>query len=93
MAQVNYAADVEQIDRMIQEIAAERPEGDVRLRLQPTILRGGDYRAWQGVSWTLTCQDAEEAIAVRDALKEFFQAVARTGAGVVEGALRTVGTY
>lgn len=80
-----YSADTD--DRVIEEAGRESPEGEIRIRVQPAVYRGGNYMAWQGVSWTLECANGAEAIGVRDALKEFFGAVQRVGPGPVRKAL------
>lgn len=81
--EITYAADTEQIDVAVREIAAEQVDGTVRLRVQPTIRKGGNYVSWTGVSWLVTCADADEAIAVREALRAFFAAVQELGPDVV----------
>jgi hypothetical protein len=82
---VNYSVDVEQIDQMVKDIAAEREKGDVAIRLQPTILHKGNYVAWQGVSWRLTAKDPAEAFALRDLLQVVLQQVQTIGVdGVLE---------
>lgn len=84
---VNYSVDVEQIDQMVKDIAAEREKGDVAIRLQPTILHKGNYVAWQGVSWRLTAKDPAEAFALRDLLQVVLQLVQIHG---VDGVLALV---
>lgn len=81
--EISYAADTEQIDAAIREMAAEQVDGIVRLRVQPTVRRSGNYVSWPGVSWLVTCQDADEAIAVREALRAFFVAVGQRGPAAV----------
>lgn len=91
--EISYSADVPDLDRPAVEAKAERPDRPIRLRVQPTLLRVkagatlGNHRSWPGVSWTLECQTAEEAIAVRRALQAFFAALAQHGPAVVERAL------
>ena len=90
---VTYSANARDLDRPAFEAHAERPNRPIRLRLQPTLLRVkagqtlGNHRSWSGVSWTLECQTAEEAIAVRLALEAFFAALGVHGAAAVEAAL------
>jgi len=90
---VTYSADAVDLDRPAYEAQAERPDRAIRLRLQPTLLRVkagqtlGNHRSWSGVSWTLECQTAEEAIAVRLALEAFFGALGVHGADAVRTAL------
>lgn len=91
---ITYSADVLDLDAPAYEAAAERPDKPLRLRVQPTLLRqragdasGGNHQAWPGVSWTVECRDAEEAIAVRDALRAFFGALGAYGPAAVQKAL------
>jgi hypothetical protein len=89
---IDYSAEVLDLDQFALEAQQERPERPVRLRVQPTLLRqpegdAANHRAWPGVSWTLECQDAAEAIAVRKALEVFFTAIAQHGPRAVEKAL------
>jgi hypothetical protein len=91
--EISYSADVNDLDRPAYDAQAERPDLPIRLRVQPTLLRvkpgkvGGNHKAWAGVSWTLECKDAEEAIAIRDALKSFFLALSRVGPAIVQQGL------
>lgn len=91
--EISYSADVIDLDRPAYEAQAERPDVPIRLRVQPTLLRtapgkaGGNHKSWPGVSWTLECKDAEEAIAIRDALRSFFLALSKVGPKVVETGL------
>jgi hypothetical protein len=90
---VIYSADAQDLDRVVWEAQAERPDRPIRVRLQPTLLRVkagqtlGNHRSWPGVSWMLECQTAEEAIAVRLAMEVFFGALARLGAEAVAATL------
>ena len=91
--EVTYSADAIDIDKPAFEAQQERPDRPLRLRIQPTLLRVtqgetvGNHRSWTGVSWTLECRTAEEAIGVRVALEAFFAAVAHHGTAAVEKAL------
>ena len=84
---VNYSADVEHLDASVVEAAAERPGKPIRVRIQPTLFRlregettgSGHYRAWADVSWILECADVEETVQVRDALRTFFDCLAKDG--------------
>jgi hypothetical protein len=94
--EISYSADVPELDQFAIEAEQERPERPLRLRVQPTLLRqssgeAGNHRGWPGVSWTLECQDAAEAIGVRKALEAFFTAIAQHGPGAVEKALTPPG--
>jgi hypothetical protein len=90
---VSYSATATDIDKPAYDAQAERPDRPLRIRLQPTLLRlkkgetVGNHHSWSGVSWTLECRNAEEAIAVRRALEAFFGVIARHGAEQVEKAL------
>lgn len=77
--EVLYSADTPDIDRPAHDAAAERGEKSVRLRLQPNLLRGRNYIVWPGVSWVVECKDADDAIAVREALREFFALLKQCG--------------
>jgi hypothetical protein len=95
---VTYSADIGDLDQAVQDAQAERPGKPIKIRLQPTIFRlrgaeatGGDHQAWKGVSWTLECQTAQEAIGLRETLRAFFTAVGAVGAGPVRHLLVTAG--
>ena len=66
--EITYSADAVDLDRPAYDAQAERPDRPIRLRVQPTLLRVrqgetvGNHRSWTGVSWTLECATAEEAI-------------------------------
>jgi hypothetical protein len=82
-----YSADVDHIDEPIEEAAAERTQvgESIRIRVQPSIYRRvlGQHRMWAGVSWTIDCATVEEAVALREALRVFFEALARDGPELV----------
>lgn len=85
-----YSADVDDIDQPILDADSQRkPEETLRIRLQPTILNRikGQHRMWPGVSWTIDCQTAQEAISLRKALRAFFDAAGRVGPDVATLAL------
>jgi hypothetical protein len=87
---VNYSAAINpDLDQPVYEAQAERPGKPIRIRLQPTIYRirdtGGQQQAWTGVSWILECRTAEEAVALKEALRVFFDAVAASGPAAVGG--------
>lgn len=80
--EMSYSADVDHIDEPIEAAAAERREGEpLRIRLQPSIFRRGvgQHRMWPGVSWTVDCKDVAEAVALREGLRAFFEAMVREG--------------
>jgi hypothetical protein len=81
--EMSYSADVDSIDEPVQAAAAERtkPEETIRIRIQPSIFRRplGQHRMWPGVSWTLDCRTVDEAIALREAMRIFFEETARVG--------------
>ena len=91
---INYSGDAGDLDRSAYAAAAERPGRPVRIRIQPSLFRardastpGNNYVGWRGVSWTLECPTAEDAIQVRKAMQAFFAAVRLHGARAVEKAL------
>ncbi len=94
--EINYSAETQDIDKPAFEAQAERPDKPLRIRVQPTLLRikpgseTGSHQAWPGVSWTLECKDAEEAIAVREGLRLFFSVVATFGPIAVQQDLTTL---
>lgn len=91
--EVTYSADAVDLDAPAYEAQTERPDRPIRLRVQPTLLRVkpgetvGNHQAWPGVSWTLECQGAEEAIAIREALRVFFATIADRGSAEVRNLL------
>ena len=91
--EISYSADTPDVDKPAFDAQAERPSRPIRMRVQPTLLRVnpgesvGNHRSWSGVSWTLECRTAEEAIGVRDALQAFFAAISVHGAEAVRKAL------
>lgn len=85
--EITYSAETVDLDAPAHLAAADRPGKPVRLRVQPTLLRGENYQAWAGVSWTADCPTAADAIAVRDALRAFFLALEHYGAEAVQKAL------
>lgn len=90
---VSYSAGWRDVDQPAHDAAAERPNRPVRLRIQPTLLRAsagkpmGNHKSWQGVSWSIECRSAQEAIEVRKAMQAFFTAIGVHGAPAVEKAL------
>ena len=93
MVNVAYSADLDHIDEPLYEAAGERPGQPVRIRLQPSVFRKlpgeqSQHRAWAGVSWTLDCRDVQEAIALREALRVFFEKVGQRGPEAVAALLQ-----
>lgn len=91
--EVTYSAAVNlALDQPVHDAHAERPGKPIRIRLQPTIFRvregRGQQQAWAGVSWILACQSPAEAIALREGLKVFFEAVTQLGPVAVGEVLR-----
>ena len=81
-----YVRELADQTQIIKDAAAERG-GQVRVRFQPQVLQGGQYRVWRDVRWTMTCESAPEAFALRDALKAFFKALTVAGPARVAQAL------
>jgi hypothetical protein len=92
--QMSYSADVDHIDEPLQDADTERKAGEtIRIRVQPSIFRRtlGQHRMWAGVSWTVDCQTMAEAIALREAMRAFFEAAARIGPRELQTALEALG--
>lgn len=91
--EVSYSQAVINLDQPALDAQAERPDRPLRLRIQPTLLRQkagqtiANHQSWPGVSWTLECQTADEAIQVRKALTTFLAALNQHGAVAVDKAL------
>lgn len=87
---VTYSADTTDLDAPVRAAAEASPGKPIHLRINPDILRrelGQSYRAWSKVTWNLTCETVEDAVAVREAMQEFFDAVQRVGAHATRQAL------
>lgn len=82
-----YAQDAADDRRPVEQAAAERPGKPILIRVHPTIFRGGQYHSWKGVHWKLEVDSPDEAVALRDALQAFFQAVSTAGPHAVTDAL------
>lgn len=82
---ITYSADPKELDAFVQVAATESKDGSVRIRVQPSIYRDGQYKPWPEVTWILRCETAEEAIAVKDVLRECFAALLRKGTDGLEG--------
>jgi hypothetical protein len=89
--ETTYSADTAHIDDSVRQAAAERKSQDdpIKVRLQPSLYRASSrqHRDWVGVSWTIDCKDADEALLLREALRVFFQALGSYGADMVIKAL------
>lgn len=80
MATVNYAPDDKlPIDQLVDTLIVEGKP--LRVRVQPDIYNhvGGVYKTWNGVSWTIECEDAEEVKRLREGLADFFKAFGGDG--------------
>jgi len=91
--QSEFARDLADQNRPIEEAARERPGKAIRLRIHPQIFRliegkGGQYRAWRDVHWTLDLDTPAEAFSLRDALRLFFKTVVALGPDAVMTALK-----
>ena len=75
MLEVNYTQDVDAVDAQAQ--AAADDTGRVRIRVQPYLYRERQYVPWEGARWLLQCENAEEAIELRETLKLLFELVKR----------------
>ena len=80
-----YSAEPKELDQIVRNVAATTEDGRVRLRFQPTIYSEGQYKPWTDVTWILQCETADEAIAVKDTLRECFAALIRVGEKGPEG--------
>lgn len=90
---MTYSADIEHIDEPLHAAADELKAGEpIRVRIQPMLWRKtmAQHRSWAGVSWTVNCRTVDEAIALREALRAFFEAIARVSPGQVQGALELI---
>lgn len=88
--ETTYSAEATDIDAPVHEAIAERAGKPITVRVQPGILRlkrpgdtGGNYQPWAGVSWTLRCANAEEAIGVREALRVLFDRLEAEGSAAI----------
>lgn len=81
--EMTYSADVDKIDEPVHQAASERTAETqpIRIRVQPAIYRPGiqQHRMWQGVSWTLDFGTVDEAIALRESMRLFFERMVRLG--------------
>lgn len=93
---VNYSIPEDQ-DALVHTAFAERPDKPLRLRLQPDIFRlnqrsaRGRYDAWKGVHWTVELATPGEAVALKDALRLFFDVAEEIGADGVRERLLSGG--
>lgn len=87
-----FARDLADQDGPIEQAIANSPGKPIRLRIQPMVLIAGQYRAWKDVRWTLECETADEAFETRDAMREFFSALADIGPGAVRQLLASRST-
>jgi hypothetical protein len=86
-----FVRDLADPDQPVLDALAERPGKPLKIRVQPMLLRmtsgRGQYQSWKQVRWTLDCDTAEEAFAIRDALRSFFETMSRCGPRAVHAAL------
>ena len=86
--QTAFVGEQPDLDRTVREVAAERPGHPLRLRVQPMILgKNSQYRSWKDVSWTVEVDTPEEAYATREALRAFFDSLAKHGPAATRAAL------
>lgn len=90
--QTEFARDLADQNRPIEDAVTLRPGKAIKVRIQPMILTGNQYRAWKDVRWTLECEAPAEAFALRDAMVAFFQALAARGPEAVQQQLAAAST-
>ena len=98
--EATYSRDLEGIDQPVYDAAAERPGKPIRVRVQPSLFRvskrregaTGDQIAWAKVSWIIECHTPEEVIALREAMKEFFEVISLVGAKEIRRRLKVAAT-
>ena len=87
--QSDFSRDLADPDQPVHDAEGERPGQPIKIRVQPMILgKGGQYRSWKQVRWTLECDNAAEALVVRDAMEVFFQVLSRSGPEAVRAILK-----
>jgi hypothetical protein len=90
--QTEYGRDLQDDEQPIRDALQARPGKPLKIRLQPAVfwpgVGRGQYKVWRDVIWTVECDTAEEAFALRDALRAFFQAVGVKGPVPVRALLR-----
>lgn len=87
-----FTRDLDDPDQPIFDALSERPGKPLRLRVQPAIWRARpgrepQYNSWRQTIWTLECDSADEALAVRDAMRTFFTTMGQCGPPAVLAAL------
>jgi len=89
-----FKRDLADPDQAVWDTAAERPGQPIRMRVQPTLLRGTDsrhqYLPWRDMRWVLTCDTPEETFAVRDAMAVFFERLSEAGPARVIAQLQSM---
>jgi hypothetical protein len=89
--QSEFSRDLADPDQPIKDAAAAR-EGPIKLRIQPSILqKNGQYKSWTDLRWSLECDGAAEALAVRDVMIVFFDTLMKSGPKAVHRALAAAG--
>jgi hypothetical protein len=90
-----FAQDLVDPDQPVRDAFTERPGKPLKIRVQPMLLRAtggkGQYQAWKQVRWTLDCDSPAEALAVKAALRAFFEAMVTHGPEAVHAALSKAG--
>ena len=82
-----FARDLADADRPLHQALASRPGKPIKIRIQPSLLVGAQYRSWKDVRWTIECDTPAEGIAVREALRLFFRTLADEGPAAIESRL------
>jgi hypothetical protein len=85
--QSDFSRDLSDPDQPVKDAAKDRPGQPIKVRIQPMLLHKRQYVSWKQVRWTLDCDNVAEALATRDAMEQFFQALARIGPDAVRAAL------
>lgn len=87
---MEVTSSVAPIDQSLIDAAKERPGEELRIRVQPAILRrprgqtANNFQAWKNLHWMITVTDVTEGRAFREALSAFFYLASQQGIGAVQ---------